>query len=924
MSVSFQPNSRVIHGSHPEYGFGIVRYVEEDAFGDTRFQVSFDHLDQLVMVSPSEVILVQDPLADVGQGAMGDLEVFKRKLIAGLIIGENNLTGGFTKAAVQPLPHQAFVLDKILSGERFGHVLADDVGLGKTIEAGLLITCLIRREPPQRIMIICPAGLALQWKEEMEEHFNLSFSILGTDFQGKDESNWRHHGLVIAPIDRLKRDEYRDVLSVVGIFDLVVCDEAHRLTAQRRFLSQKLEKTSNYQLLEFLVDSRLIRHVTHPDNRPRSPRLLLLSATPHQGDDERFLYLLRLARPDLFKPGEIPVVAQLQAPALIEALTRTPKSRAVDWDGNPLFKGHEATTLDVRWTVQETEVSRILTEYILKSLDFVRDSDRGLQLVVQLVMHTFHKLAASSWAALESALQRRLDSLRGRVQRLSELLEGDDEGETSDDVRDFAVPAKAFFENERNLLESLLGRLRALPSDSKWAFCSELLTELGKAEPNAKVLIFTQYRTTQELLRRRIGSLFPGSMVEVIHGGVEMLERREARSRFESSSRFMVSTEAGGEGINLQRACHLMVNYDLPWNPMRLQQRIGRLDRYGQKHVVRVFNLRVPDSWDHHVSTRLLERLDVIQQTMSTAGPGNLEDYREMILGQVAEQVEPAKLFAASRAGRTVSDGQMDSWIRNALDSMSRWKALFSPELGMTGENAQLKPLLGSEEFKLAFRLACEAQGIRLRETRNSESHFVPEVFNFDLPAAFRDPIFRPTRTMHVVFDREVYSRVRGQTLGKVRGQLIQPVLAGFGEPFTDWLFQTTMNATLGGNFFSLKLDESFSMGSGWLFVYAIRWMGKSRRIFSPDSLILCHLNDAGEICRISPLEAIPLIVNASPSPFAGSVPTEGEILLTRRIAQQALKEYATNRDNFAKAAACISLFCVARILVGNGTGIHT
>jgi hypothetical protein len=335
----------------------------------------------------------------------------------------------------------------------------------------------------------------------------------------------------------------------------------------------------------------------------------------------------------------------------------------VDWDGKPLFKGHTATTLDVRWTVQETEVSRLLTEYILKSIDFARTSDRGTQLVVQLVMHTFHKLAASSWPALERALQRRLDTLHGRVEKLSELLEGDDDEEQNEEVRDFVLPAQAFFENERALLNTLLSQLRNLPADSKWHSCSELLTDLERTEPGAKVLIFTQYRTTQEMLKDRVPKMFPGVIVEVINGDVEMEDRRAARIRFERGSRFMVSTEAGGEGINLQKACHLMVNYDLPWNPMRLQQRIGRLDRYGQKQVVHVFNLRVPDSWDQHISTRIMERLEVIQKTMAAAGPGNIEDYREMILGQVAEHVDATSLFAAARAGKNVTDNEMDAWI---------------------------------------------------------------------------------------------------------------------------------------------------------------------------------------------------------------------------------------------------------------------
>ena len=238
-------------------------------------------------------------------------------------------------------------------------------------------------------------------------------------------------------------------------------------------------------------------------------------------------------------------------------------------------------------------------------------------------MHTFHKIAASSWPALEATLQRRLDSLAGRVQKLRELVGNaeDDEGEEGE-VRDFALSAKTFFENEKVLLQTLLGRLRGLPKDSKWEHCAALLRQIDAAEPGAKVLVFTQYRVTQAKLRERLEVMFPGAPVELVHGDVEAADRRAARIRFENESRFLISTEAGGEGVNLQKACHVMVNYDFPWNPMRLQQRIGRLDRYGQQRVVQVFNLRVPDSWDQQISTRILERLEVIQKTMGLAGAG--------------------------------------------------------------------------------------------------------------------------------------------------------------------------------------------------------------------------------------------------------------------------------------------------------------
>ena len=913
-SASFQPNTRVIHRARPEYGFGLVRYVEEDAFGDVRLQVAFDHLDNLENVTPEQVEVVADPMADAAAGRWGDVAAFRRKLAAGLVIGENNLTGGFTKAAVQPLPHQAFLLDKVLSSERFGHVLADDVGLGKTIEAGLIITCLIRREPPQRIMIVCPAGLALQWQDEMEDHFSLNFSIMGAGFDGKRAANWQNQSLVIAPIDRLKRDEYRELLKETGGFDLVVCDEAHRLTARRQFLDDRLVKTANYRLFEFLVQSRLIRHVENHDQTPRSPRLLLLSATPHQGDDERFLYLLSLARPDLFDPDKR-TGEQLTTAALVETLTRTPKSRAVDWDGQPIFKGHITKTLDVHWTVEETEVSRLLTEYILKSLDFVRDSDRGTQLVVQLVMHTFHKIAASSWPALEATLQRRLDSLAGRVQKLSELLGNgeDDEGEGVE-ARDFALPAKAFFENEKTLLQTLLHRLSGLARDSKWEQCTVLLRQLEQAEPGAKVLLFTQYRATQAMLCERLERMFPGAPVEVVHGEVEAADRRAARIRFENESRFLVSTEAGGEGVNLQKACHVMVNYDLPWNPMRLQQRIGRLDRYGQQRVVQVFNLRVPDSWDQQISTRILERLEVIQRTMSLAGAGLVEDYREMILGEIAEQIDVERLFTESRTGSGVSDVKVDEWVRGAVHSVDRWRNLFGPELGMGEDATRLRPTLTSDDFKMAFQLACAGQGIQLRETRNNRSAFVPGVFNFDLPAAFRDPVFRPSRTLHVAFDRTLYAAVRGQDLGTVRGQPIRPLLCGFGEPFTDWVMQAAMNARPGESAFGLRMPEGWQRGAGWLLVYALRWLGPSRRLTAPDSLAVVFVPTDGEPRLLIAKDAA-VLLETDGITFSTEVtlPPEHEIA-ARKCAQQVLRDSVAVRDAQSRGTAGLSSLMVVRI----------
>ncbi|RME94617.1 MAG: hypothetical protein D6766_05355, partial [Verrucomicrobia bacterium] len=904
-----QPNTRVIHRAHPEYGFGVVRYVEEDALGDTRLQVAFDHLDQLHGVRPEEVQVVAGPLEDAMAGRWGPLAAFRRKLAAGMVLTEHNLTGCFLRSAVQPLPHQVHVVDRVVSGNRFGHVLADDVGLGKTIEAGLIISTVLRHETAQRILIVCPAGLALQWQDELEDHFNLHFSILGVNFDGRQAASWRSQPAVIAPIDRLKRKEYRDLLRQAGVFDLVVCDEAHRLTARRNALSQDLEKTANYQLFEFLVGGRLIRHVENPDRTPRSPRLLLLTGTPHQGDDDRFLRLLHLARPDLFRPDEGSVEEQLRGEALRETLTRTPKSRAVDWDGRRLFQGHDTTTLEVRWSPAESEVSGELTRYILQSLNNTRGGERSFALVAALVMHTFHKIAASSWRALAAALEKRAAGLESRQQTLRELLGFEDEEEL--EGRELHKPVVPFFEDEQDAIRRLLGRIRALSRDSKWEACAELLRQIDTREPGSKVLFFTQYRATQDYLCENLETLFPGQGVEVIHGDTSPEERREARRRFEGASRFLVSTEAGGEGINLQRACHIMVNYDLPWNPMRLQQRIGRLDRYGQSRRVQVFNLRVPESWDARISQRILERVAVVQRAMNLAGLD--EDYREMLLGEVAERMDPATLFRQAMEGRDVTDTTVDEWIREAAHSVDRMRQLLEGGGGFRGDATRLRPSLTPDDFRLAYDLALQRHGLRLQATRNSANQFVPGVYQFRLPDAFRDPIFRPERTCRVVFDRELFQQVRDEDLGRVRGQPIRPILAGFGEPVTDWLFQNAFEAAANEGAFAVEVGEEWEHGAGWLFVFALRWLGAGRRLLAPDSLAPVFapagrepfVLSAGDCLRLVRAPADEQSLPAGPAPT--QVPPE-----VLALARERLRTHAAPLDASQRASVGLSLLMVA------------
>jgi len=899
---------RVIHRPRPELGFGRVRLVEEDAFGESRCQVEFEHHDGYLAVPPAELEIVPWPWEEFAAGELGDIEVFQRKLLAGVVVGENNRTGAFLRAAAQPLPHQAFLLDKILSGNRFGHVLADDVGLGKTVEAGLIIMSLLQQEAEARVLVMCPAGLALQWQDEMDEHFQLVFGILGRDFNPRTAAGWRGRQLIIAPIDTAKREEHASTLHAVGPFHVVICDEAHRLSARREFLSGELRTTANYRLFRDLVERRTIEFVTGGDGAPRSPRLLLLSATPHQGDDVRFGYLLKLVRPDLFGRIDEEVTTDLTPENLRESITRTAKSRATDWQGRPLFKGHVTETQEVDWTNDEREMAQELTRYIRQSLLVAENAGRARALVIELVMHTFHKIAASSWRALEEALDRRQAALLGgAVAPWSDDDPEADEGETANSL---AQPE--WFAGERLMIGSLLDRVRGLQVDSKWAACAELLSAIEAAEPGAKVLFFTQYRATQSALLDHLSQMFPGAGVTEIHGGLSLEERRDARRSFEGPTRFLVSTEAGGEGVNLHRACHVMINYDLPWNPMRLQQRIGRLDRYGQRVVVQVFNLRVPESWDARISTRIDERLATVQATMGPIA-GGLEDYREMILGNVASQIDAPRIFADWRRGRhaPVSDTQIDDWVRDAVASARRWEQLFSRDLGLNGLPAQ--PQVEGTVFRSAYDACLSAHGLRLSETRTSEQQLIPGVFHFPLPAEFRGRELRASREVYVVFDKDRFGEVRGEVLGRARGQEIKPALVGFGEPITDWLFQGAFVPRRVESAFSICAGEGWQHGEGWLFVATLRWLGAARRLRAPDSLAACFIADAGASRLLSASELATLAKGASPSSTAAAEnPPSQET--ARPLVQAHLRALAEPRGPHARANAGWNWLLLARV----------
>ncbi len=520
------------------------------------------------------------------------------------------------EGTVIPLPHQLSALSRAMAEDRVRYLLADEVGLGKTIEAGLVLRELKIRGLARRILVVAPTGLVTQWVSEMQTHFNEEFRlVLPGDFSalrklaavGDDENLWRLHDQVVCPLDSVKpldtrrgwsreqvarynRERFEDL--VTAGWDLIIIDESHRLGGST-------EQVARYRLGEALSHA--------------APYLLLLSATPHQGKTDAFRRLLSFLDQDAF-PDDDSISRENVMPYVI----RTEKRNAIDAEGNPLFKPRLTQLVTVPWTEAHQD-QRVLydsvTEYVRKGYNQAR---REKNTAIGFLMILFQRLVTSSVCAIRTALEKRLDVLQLPSGQLT--LWGEDVGETwahldSQEQMETALSSRMKgLKNERAEVELLLSaarRCEAKGPDIKAQALLEWIQKLQRDEndPQLKVLVFTEFVPTQSMLAEFLENR--GFSVVCLNGSLGLDERREVQRAFSDEAQVMISTDAGGEGLNLQ-FCHVIFNYDLPWNPMKLEQRIGRVDRIGQAHIVRAQNFALADTVELRVREVLEEKLNRI------------------------------------------------------------------------------------------------------------------------------------------------------------------------------------------------------------------------------------------------------------------------------------------------------------------------
>ena len=638
-----------------------------------------------------------------------------------------------------PLPHQILVLEKVMQGVQTRFMLADEVGMGKTIEAGLVLKEKKLRGEVKRILLVVPKSAMLQWQSEMKEHFAENFFIYDSDlitsmaktfasFDAEEELNfWRQHNQIIVSIDALKPIEsrqgwnqervdaynkYRLEMVVNADFDMVIIDEAHRMGGSSTSVSR-------FKMAEVLCNA--------------VPNLLLLTATPHRGKSDHFRRLLQLMDADAFSGEGMPCIEDIQPYVM-----RSEKRFAVDYDGKKLFNERTTVRLDVLLDplrhAAQIALYKHITDYVRICFGRAKSAKRN---ATGLVMVMLQKLASSSTDAILSALRTRLyrlengedeDNLEGYG------LDGSLDYEDDElDVSDYSVEhTSSGLKTEIEMLQKLVEeaeQCRATETDAKATALMEKIYSLRSSgiEANNKVLVFTEFRQTQDFLIRVLNE--QGLKCEKVNGSMSMEERHRALVNFRDEADVLVATDAAGESLNVQ-FCHFVFNYDLPWNPMALEQRIGRVDRIGQKYEVKAFNMLTNNSVDYRIYNIIVEKLDIIMEELGI-------DKTSDVLDSTIDAKKINHLYLQSLLDPKRFEFASESWLYDIKQKLNDYKSTegalptISPNEINARSAAEVKYSPLPIWLENLMMLYCQAYGLQWRKNLiNLQDPLIKQILN--------------------------------------------------------------------------------------------------------------------------------------------------------------------------------------------------
>ena len=674
---------------------------------------------------------------------------------------------------VDPLPHQVEAVYKfLLPLPKIRFLLADDTGAGKTIMTGLLMKELMMRGLVERILIVTPGGLTKQWQEdEMGIKFNIPFTLVNRSAFTSDPTVFHTAQRIVTSIDFISRD---DVLNVAGNahWDLIVFDESHKLSAYTYATKQYLSR--RYKAAQIL--SQQCEHI------------LLLTATPHRGRKDTFKMLLQLLDEDIFATEDLAStrIKELEHNGANKFFIRRLKEEMKDWQGQPLFKERFTQTVAYELTAEEKAMYDAVTKYLTSKK---AEASESKNIHVSLALTVMQRRLTSSIFALKNTLERRWNALQGIVDEVQKnpnlwkqrhKLEEFDVGnieeyeELDDDERDalekilsdprqfkLFTTAKSLKEikEEAAQVKALFEMAQALyhrqQEEKKFQELRQLLLS-QKVIEGEKLVIFTEHKDTLLYLEERLTNT--GYQVATIHGGKSVDERREAQWAFAApDTQILLATDAAGEGINLQ-FCRLLINWDIPWNPNRLEQRMGRVHRYGQKEDVLVFNLVASNTKEGKVLEKLLNKLDIIRESM-----GNDRVYD--VIQDVFENIKMHDIISAIFEGKeNAYTAAIDALAQENVNAIVKGRQAELAHSGIDYQDARTLKEHSDEKrlqpiyIRLFFEKAFTHLGGTFTELRPSIFHIdtMPEVVIAELRNTHKIH-FDAIKSIKFCFDKQVF-----------------------------------------------------------------------------------------------------------------------------------------------------------------------
>ncbi len=769
---------------HERFGVGNV-VVDEEITAVIRFRHGIEECEKL---SLCPVIGFDKRLRQSTWDKPG--EVINR-LQAEAIRSINDTWGVFSRARIELLPHQLWVCRRVNATWPCRWLVADDVGLGKTIEAGMVLWPLLANGTVKRLLILCPAQLVDQWQYRMREMFDIRLAIYTADQDTDRRKFWTTHQQVVASFHtlRLDRNGRWDRMIDDEPWDLVIVDEAHHLNA-----NEHGGMTLGYELMNTLTTNDKITS------------MLFFTGTPHRGKDYGFLSLLKLLKPDMFNP-KASLEEQLQY--LPEVVIRNNKCNVTDLHGNRLFQSPNVTSEEYHYSPQEQEFYNQLTHFIETGRAYASRLSHSEGEAVKLVLTTMQKLASSSVAAIRRALNRRLNrllndvknSIAGNPVSTSSYEDAESTGnfdQLAQQEEEMATSAMLLMQNEIPSLRTLIQVADAIIDETKM---SAILKSIEERFTDRSILFFTEYKATQGLLMSALIKRYGTDSVTFINGDERLddvvmpngelstisVKREDAAQKINSGEvRFLISTEAGGEGIDLQERCHTLIHVDLPWNPMRLHQRVGRVNRYGQKHRVDVLTFRNPDTIESNVWEKLNNKLERI-----TLALGQVMDEPEDLLQLVLGMTSSTFFREVFSEGTHMPRERLDEWFDSKSTTFGGDDVINTVTQLIGHSNkfdykqmSSLLPQVDLPDLQPYFELALSLNGKRIKKDGNSLSFNTPESW-------------RANRHIQVSYDGMMFNR-----LDKSKGSSKR--LLGIGHK----LFDTSLDDALKREAFITKFPK--------------------------------------------------------------------------------------------------------------------